>query len=329
VLPISTNVDRIGQMNARPANAPAIEEILRLGQRVLGQSPHAPHEGMLLVRPLPGLRLLRHVRSTAFEATIYEPVVCLILQGLKEMTFGERSFRMGTGECLLVSHELPVVSRILDAPYLALLFDVNIQTLRSLHEELEASPRDGEGSSALAVHTATFRLLDALGRYLALAESATDAKVLAPLISKEIHYRLLLDPVGGMLRSLLRYDSHAALVSRAINVIRRDFRISIVVAELAREVGMSVSSFHRHFRSVTSVSPLQYQKELRLLEARRLLRGGAASVSATAFEVGYESLSQFSREYSRKFGRAPTHDMAGLPTRNAPLEQSGDRRLVP
>lgn len=271
---------------------------------------------MLLVRPLPGLRLLRHCRSTAFEATIYEPVVCLILQGRKETTFGERTFKMGTGESLLVSHELPVVSRVLEAPYLALLFDVNIQTLRSLHEELGASPRGGEGSSALEVHTATSRLLDALGRYLALAESPTDAKVLGPLISKEIHYRLLLEPVGGMLRSLVRYDSHAALVSQAINVIRRDFRTSIMVAELAHEVGMSVSSFHRHFKSVTLLSPLQYQKELRLLEARRLLRGGSMSVSTTAFEVGYESLSQFSREYSRKFGRSPTHDMAGLATRD-------------
>lgn len=303
-------------MTARPASSPAIKEMLRLGQRVLGLGPHGPPEGMLLVRPLPGLALLRHSRTTAFEATIYEPVVCLILQGQKETTFGERSFRMGPGECLLVSHELPVVSRVLEAPYLALLLDVNIQTVRSLHEELGASPGDGAGASALEVHTATSRLLDALGRYLALAEFPTDAKVLAPLISKEIHYRLLLDPVGGMLRRLIRYDSHAALVSRAIDVIRRDFRASIMVAELAREVGMSVSSFHRHFKSVTSLSPLQYQKELRLLEARRLLRGDASSVSTTAFEVGYESLSQFSREYARKFGRSPTHDMARSPARN-------------
>jgi AraC-like DNA-binding protein len=131
---------------------------------------------------------------------------------------------------------------------------------------------------------------------------------LGPLISKEIHYRLLMDPVGGMLRSLIRYDSHAALVSRAIAFIRRDFRSSIVIADLAREVGMSVSSFHRHFKAVTSLSPLQYQKELRLLEARRRLVAGAASVSTTAFDVGYESLSQFSREYARKFGKSPHND---------------------
>ncbi len=124
------------------------------------------------------------------------------------------------------------------------------------------------------------------------------------------HYRLLMEPVGAMLRSLIRYDSHAALVARAIARIRRDFSSEIVIADLAREVGMSVSSFHRHFKAVTSLSPLQYQKELRLLEARRLLMTGAPSVSTTGFDVGYESLSQFSREYARKFGRSPAHDLA-------------------
>jgi AraC-like DNA-binding protein len=167
------------------------------------------------------------------------------------------------------------------------------------------------------VHAASSPLLDALGRYLGLIESSTDAKVLGPMISREIHYRLLMDPVGGMLRSLISYDSHSALVSRAITIIRRDFRSSIVVADLAREMGMSVSSFHRHFKAVTSLSPLQYQKELRLLEARRLLSAGATSVSTTAFEVGYESLSQFSREYSRKFKKSPAHDLVGLSARKA------------
>lgn len=275
--------------------------------------------GTQSVTPLPGLCVVRYPVRTDFEATIYEPVICLILQGRKETTFGGRTYRMGAGECVLVSHDLPVVSRVVEVPYLALLLDVELDTLRGLYDELGASPRDGGESCALEVHAATSRLLDALGRYLALTESPTDARVLGPMISKEIHYRLLMDPVGGMLRSLIRYDSPSALVSRAITVIRRDFRSSIVVAELAREVGMSVSSFHRHFKAVTSLSPLQYQKELRLLEARRLLSAGAGAVSTTAFEVGYESLSQFSREYSRKFGRSPNRDLVGSPARSSAL----------
>ncbi|WP_394830084.1 AraC family transcriptional regulator [Pendulispora rubella] len=286
-------------------------EMLQLAERLFQRTPKAQGAGLQFVSPLRGLRLLKHHARTNFEAGIYEPVICLILQGRKETTFGERTFRLGSGECLLVSHDVPVVSRIVEAPYMALLLDVQIDTLRGLYDELGDSPGDGTDARALEVHTATPRMLGALGRYLELAESPTDAKVLGPMISKEIHYRLLMDPVGGMLRTLIRYDSHAALVSRAIALIRRDFRSSIVIAELARDVGMSVSSFHRHFKAVTALSPLQYQKELRLLEAKRMLVAGAGSVSTTAFDVGYESLSQFSREYSRKFGKSPNNDLVG------------------
>lgn len=274
--------------------------------------------------PLPGLTLLRYPHCTDFQATIYEPVVCLILQGSKETTFGDQTFRVGAGQCLLVSHDLPVVSRIVEAPYLALILDVEVETLRGLYEDLGASPEEGDDARAFEVHPTSQPVLDALGRYLELIESETDAKVLGPMISKEIHYRLLRDPIGGMLRRLIRYDSHAALVARAIAILRRDFRSAMVVSELAREVGMSVSSFHRHFKAVTSLSPLQYQKELRLLEARRTIRAGSRSISTTAFEVGYESLSQFSREYSRKFGRAPSHDLSDAQSSGRELELAGE-----
>ncbi len=298
-------------MVVRKSRGAVPDEMLRLSERALQHSSQMQGMEPQSVTPLPGLRVVKYPFRTNFEATIYEPVICLILQGRKETTFGGRTFRMGAGECMLVSHDLPVTSRVVEVPYLALLLDVEIDTLRGLYDELGAALHDGGESCALEVHAATSRLLDALGRYLSLTESQTDTQVLGPMISKEIHYRLLMDPVGGMLRSLISYDSHSALVSRAITVIRRDFRSSIVVAELAREMGMSVSSFHRHFKAVTSFSPLQYQKELRLLEARRLLSAGATSVSTTAFEVGYESLSQFSREYSRKFGWPPNHDLVG------------------
>jgi AraC-like DNA-binding protein len=269
--------------------------------------------------PLSGLRLVAHPVRTELEATLYEPVMCVVLRGRKETTFGERTFDMGAGDCVLVSHDLPVVSCIVEAPYLALLFDVNLDTLRSLCEELGASMLGEAGARALEVHAAPPLLLDALGRYLGLAETHTDAKVLGPLLAREIHYRLLTASFGGMLRSLIRHDSYASAVARATAHIRQYFRESLVVAELACDVGMSVSRFHRQFKAVTASSPLQYQKDLRLLEARRMLRTGTVSVSVAAYEVGYESPNQFSREYARKFGCPPKSDRVKGEARNDAL----------
>ena len=272
-----------------------------------------------LVRLLPGLSLLRHHRITAFESSIYRPVLCLILQGRKETTVGDETYAMGAGECLLVSHDLPVIARVTKVPYLALLFDVELDTLRSLYDEIaEALPASAQ-SLALAVHAGQPALVDALARYLALAGAHPDAAVLGPLVSREIHFRLAMAPFGGVLRALLRHDSHASAIARAIAQLRRDFRSPIEVPTLARSVGMSASSFHKHFKSVTASSPLQYQKDLRLLEARRLLRAGSSSVSAAAFDVGYESPAQFSREYARKFGVPPKRDLpAGAAMSPAP-----------
>jgi AraC-like DNA-binding protein len=267
----------------------------------------APNGGLSAeaVQPLPGLKLFRAPRTTAFEATLYEPVVCLIVQGKKEVTLGTRTLQAEAGALLLVSHDLPVVSRVLKAPYLSLLLDVEIDLIRGLYDEV-GDALDSENARALDVQRADEGLLGALHRYLTLAESPRDAKVLGPLIRKEIHYRLLRAPFGGMLRHLVRHDSHASAIARAIRQIREDYRSSIAVPELARSVGMSASAFHKHFKSVTATSPLQYQKDLRLLAAKRLLATGEASVTEAAFEVGYESPSQFSREYARKFGVPPS-----------------------
>jgi AraC-like DNA-binding protein len=292
-----------------------IDDLAAIASRLVPrQSGEAPQQ----VRPLANLTLLRHHRPTSFEATLYQPVVCLILQGRKETTLGVDTFKLGPGECLLVSHDLPVIARITRAPYLALLLDVELQTVRELYDEVaETLPPAAPESRALEVRRADAALIDALARYVALAGSPTDATVLGPLVAKEIHYRLLMAPLGGMLRSLIRHDSQASAVARAIAQIRRDFRTSIAVPELARTVGMSASAFHKHFKAVTAASPLQYQKDLRLLEARRLLRGGHATVSTAAFDVGYESPTQFSREYARKFGVSPRRDLP------APASRSG------
>jgi AraC-like DNA-binding protein len=258
---------------------------------------------------LDGLVVLRQDSPSALEVSLYEPVLCLILQGRKQVSVGEHTSSFGPGECLLVSHDLPVSSRITKAPYLALVLAVDVATVRKLYDEVAESALEGERARAAETQRADPELLDALRRYLALARSPADAKVLGPLVSKEIHYRLLTAPFGGMLRSLIRHDSDASAIARAIGHIRGDIRAPVAIPELAGRVGMSVSSFHKHFKAITSTTPLQYQKELRLLEARRLLRTGGASVTSAAFEVGYESPSQFSREYARKFGVPPRDDV--------------------
>lgn len=260
--------------------------------------------------PIEGLQILTRATPGPLQASIYEPVLCVILQGAKEVAIAEQSLSFGPGECLLVSHDLPVTSRITEAPYLALVFHVDVATVRTLHDQVAASEGDDESAQSAEVHRAEPELLDAIGRYLALADAPSDAAVLGPLVAKEIHYRLLTAPYGAMLRNLVRRDSHASAIARAIEHIRRGIRTPIVVPDLARRVGMSASSFHKYFKKITSTTPLQYQKELRLLEARRLLTTRGTSVTAAAYGVGYESASQFSREYARKFGVPPSQDLA-------------------
>lgn len=268
--------------------------------------------------PMPDALVLQCADPTPLGATLYEPVACLILQGAKEVLLGDRSFCLGPGDVLVVSHDVPVNSRITTArpgePYLAVILSLDVSLLRSLYDEAgraagEDAGAEPTGPAALASTAADPRLVDAIARYLALADDAVEARVLAPAIRREIHFRLLMAPGGRMLRNLLRHDSHASMVAMAIARIRAGYRESIAVPELAREVGMSPSSLHKHFRAITSTTPLQFQKDLRLLEARRLLVAGQHAVSEVAWEVGYESPNQFSREYSRKYGVPPSSDL--------------------
>lgn len=263
-----------------------------------------------MVSPVDGLLLLRYVKPTELEATLYEPVVCLILQGRKMTALGAHSLEFGAGESLIVSHDLPVVARVTEAsesePYLAMIFQLDLGTIRSLYAEIDGIDPEEDPVSSLQVHPTEEAILGALARYLALAETPLERKILGPAYQREISFRLLMAPHGSMLRRLLRLDSHASKIARAIAWIRLHYKESVVVPELAKHAGMSVSSFHQHFKEITGSSPLQYQKTLRLLEAQRLLTVGEQSVAETALEVGYESPTQFSREYARMFGVPPS-----------------------
>ena len=279
--------------------------------------PGVAEHGVGRSHALPDVLVLRSATPTPLSATMYQPVACLILQGAKEVLLGEVRFELGAGDVLVVSHDVPVNSRITSArpgePYLAVILSLDVSLLRSLYDEVgravSAVGVAQASTSALAASAAPPRLIDALARYLALAQDEVEARVLAPAIRREIHFRLLMAPNGHALRRLLRHDSHASMVAMAIARIRERFCETIVVPELAQEIGMSPSSLHKHFRAITSTTPLQFQKDLRLLEARRLLLAGQHGVSDVAYRVGYESPNQFSREYSRKYGVAPSQEL--------------------
>lgn len=265
-------------------------------------------------RALPALHILRKEEVTAFEAVIYDPVVCLILRGRKETRIGAQSVSLGQGDALLVSHDLPVSAKITQAsptePYLAVILRLDIGLVRDLYQQVGESVSDVAEAKSLSANVADPAWTEPLLRYLKLMDKPLEARVLGPLILKEIHFQLLMSSIGGMLRNLLSVDSHASRIAKAIVQIRARFREPLVVADLAGMAGMSQSSFHEHFKSVTGTTPLQYQKDLRMIEARSLLASGARSVSVAGFEVGYESATHFSRDYTRKFGCSPKHHLA-------------------
>jgi AraC-like DNA-binding protein len=259
---------------------------------------------------MPGLSVLRREAPSHIEALVYEPVLCLILQGCKVTCSGDQRAELGPGEALIVSHDLPVVSRITQAsaqePYLAMILALDLQLVHSLYDQVAEAPLPRVNARSLCVGPAEAAWLAPLVRYVELTGNRMDAKVLGPATLREIHYRLLLSPVGGMLRNLLVADSHASRIARAIRQLRSEYRLPLRVPDLAKAADMSASSFHEHFKAVTGTTPLQYQKDLRLIEAQGLLTALSHTVSEAAYAVGYESPNHFSRDYSRKFGVPPS-----------------------
>lgn len=262
---------------------------------------------------VPSLVVLKNDQPTTLDGVLYNPVMCLILQGRKETYFGERRLSFGAGESLIVSHDLPVMAQVTEAsaehPYIALVFSIDLQIIRSLYDEIDDDIIEDQVASAFNTGQADAELISALERLFELVDRPQEAKVMRPLLEREIHFRMLMAQHGGMLRQLLQRDSQASRITKAINRIKQDYATSLSVADLANVAGMSTSSFHEHFKAVTLTTPLQYQKDIRLLQARRFVRDGDRSISAIAFEVGYESPTQFSREYARKFGQSPRNDL--------------------
>ncbi|AMJ55323.1 MULTISPECIES: AraC family transcriptional regulator [Stenotrophomonas] len=261
---------------------------------------------------VPRMALARADSVSGASESVYEAWLLVVAQGRVRMQLGDEPFELSAECYALTSVDLPLTGEVCEAsteqPFLALALNLEPVMLASVlldmgEQLLDLSPSAGMGLGVLGAD-----LLDPLTRLVRLLNEPVDIGMLAPLFEREILYRLLLGEQGAMLRQLALSDSRLSRISSAISLIRRDCARPLRLEVLAREVGMSLSSLHRHFKAVTGMSPLQYQKRLRLQEARRQLTARQQSTASIAFAVGYESPSQFSREYKRMFGVAPSRD---------------------
>lgn len=249
-------------------------------------------------------------------AAVYDPMVNLILQGSKSMTVGDRTLHYCPANYFVMSVDLPAVGTVWPAesgePYLAVALTLQPTVVAALLADLPNLADEARSDAGFSVSAVTPPLMDAWVRMLRLTQHPADIPALAPVYEREILYRVLQGPQGGMLREIASPDSAMARISLAIQWIRKDFAAPLPIAALADRAAMSESAFHRHFKAVTALSPLQYQKQIRLLHARTLLVVGGRNVTSAALEVGYESASQFSREYARAFGLPPARDSERL-----------------
>lgn len=280
---------------------------------------------------VPGLRAMRSRTPTHLAPQLYQPVFCLVLQGCKRAEIGDKSFSFGQGEALVVSLTMPALARIDSAsaarPYVALALDLDTHLLAELIASMPAPPpRHARPGPAVATLAGDGDIIDAMRRLFALNDRPQAVAMLAPLVSREIHYWLLCSSHGAILADLARADGRAANIARAVARLRQDFAQPLTVPELARIAGLGLSAFHDHFRAITGTTPLNFQKQLRLAEARRLIRADGLAVSAAAYEVGYESPSQFSRDYSRRFGCPPSRDIGDDPVTRAAMTLLPGRR---
>ncbi|PJI98160.1 AraC family transcriptional regulator [Acidovorax sp. 69] len=267
-------------------------------------------KGSVVQTAIPGMSAVRATEPSGLLHAISHPLVCLVLQGCKQVTMGPQTFEFAAGESLLITADVPLVSQITRAsaaaPYLCLALELNLPVIADLSAQMGAAPLGDH--APVRVDPTDAEVADVALRLVRLLERPEAVPLLhAPLV-RELHYWLLAGRHGAAIRRLGWPGSHVQRVARAVAVLRTDFAQSLPVESLAALAGMSPSSFHQHFRAVTSLSPLQFQKQLRLIEARRLMLSEGASASGAAFAVGYESVPQFTREYSRLFGLPPVRE---------------------
>ncbi|HGS5804447.1 TPA: AraC family transcriptional regulator N-terminal domain-containing protein [Vibrio parahaemolyticus] len=267
--------------------------------------------------PISGLRFSRWTTPTPPTSYTHNPSICLIAQGRKRVLLGEESFIYDANHFLISSVDLPIIANIIEAseelPYLGLIMELDLTEISQLIVDSElAFTQAKEAQKGIAVGELSESLLDAFVRLAELLDEGQNIKILAPIIKREIFYRLLMSGQGTRLHQIVTAGSHSHQIAKAIDWLKNNFVKPLSVGDLASFTGMSKSSFYTHFRSMTSMTPLQFQKKLRLSEARRLMLTENLDAMAATFKVGYESPSQFSREYSRLFGAPPSKDIKSL-----------------
>lgn len=266
---------------------------------------------------IPRLFLIRSSQPTLPMPALHEPALCLVVQGRKQVMLMDNKFLFGPEQCLVVSVDLPVVGHVLEAtpdvPYLCLRLDLELNQLGALLLEAGIDASDNRRPEpGLTVAPVVPELLDAAVRLVRLLETPQDIGILAPLVVREMLYRLLTSEHAASLRRVALADHRQQSVNRAISWIKENYAEPFRIETIARFAHVSPSALHHNFKAVTTMSPLQYQKQLRLQAARRLMMGGDLDAAMASHSVGYESPSQFSREYARLFGAPPSRDIAQL-----------------
>lgn len=297
------------QTNESQRMEQALQQMARLILR------HAPSNGTHHTT-VPSLALMHTTRLSEPLESVYKPSICVVAQGAKTAMLAEEIYRYDPSYYLVTSVELPIVGKIIEAspavPYLSLKLGFDVDVILDIVKEMNlpvAIPAEARG---ITVNQTSSVLLETLVRLLQLLDTPKDIPVLAPLITREILYRVLQSKQGALIQQFAIIGSHVYNIAQAIQVINRQYNRPLLIEELAKSVNMSASAFHKHFKRVTAMSPLQYQKTVRLQEARRLMLTEAMQASDAAFHVGYESPSQFSREYARMYGRPPMMDVQEL-----------------
>jgi AraC-like DNA-binding protein len=270
-----------------------------------------------LVTAIPGLLLSRRSAPTQPTSHMYEPSICLVAQGVKRVLLGDDTYVYDARHFLITSVDLPTVVQVIKAsrekPCLSLMLKLDQHEMSQLMADSNLPPPSAQESSrGMAISEVTLPLLTAFQRLIDLLAEPNDIPILAPIIQREISYRLLVGDQGARLRHMASVGSHSHQVAQAIDWLKGNFARPLRIDDLAARVHMSTSAFHHHFRRLTAMSPLQYQKWLRLNEARRLMLTENFNAATAAFQVGYESPSQFSREYRRFFDEPPSRDITTL-----------------
>jgi AraC-like DNA-binding protein len=303
-------------------NAAVMQEIedsrLEVAIEVLGKSiARWTESGEQHTTPVPGLSLFRRDAPTEPITGMYEPSICLVAQGAKRVLLGDDTYVYDAHHYLITSVHLPTIVQIIEAspekPYLGLRLMLDLREISQLMVDSNLpQPRTQQSSRGMATGEVTLPLLNAIQRLIDLLAEEKDIPILAPVIQREIIYRLLVGDQGARLRQIASAGSQSQQIARAIDWLKGNFTQPLRIDDLAAQASMSSSTFHHHFRSMTALSPLQYQKQLRLQEARRLMLAERMDAANAAFQVGYESPSQFSREYNRLFGAPPLRDITNL-----------------